>query len=163
MAKSKEEAYDSIRTMLLRWFNNWHEEKPEFLFRETLPKCAKCIEVYKKLLRYKTEFTPLSEEELQAAIEICTLSLNELEGHFWNNETHTGSIEEELRKGNAPEISSSPLALAKFMHDTYEKLAPQFGYETRPDTKQFDPESPNGKLMQAVCEKVLKRIEEEDD
>lgn len=45
-------------------------------------------------------------------------------------------------------------AAIKF-HETYERLAPQFGYETRPDTKAFDAESPNGKLMIAVCGEVL--------
>ena len=40
---------------------------------------------------------------------------------------------------------------AKRFHDTYERLAPQFGYVTRPQTRAFDPESPNGKLMIAVC------------
>lgn len=53
---------------------------------------------------------------------------------------------------------------AKLFHDTYERLAPQFGYETRQDTKEFDSNSPNGKLMIAVCnevkEKWLLQIEE---
>ena len=40
--------------------------------------------------------------------------------------------------------------LARRFHETYERLALEFGYETRPDTKEFDPESPNGKLMVAV-------------
>lgn len=47
--------------------------------------------------------------------------------------------------------------IARDFHDTYERLAPQFGYETRKDTKQFDPNSPNGKLMQAVCKEVVDR------
>lgn len=41
--------------------------------------------------------------------------------------------------------------LAERFHETYERLAPDFGYETRPETRKFDPESPNGKLMIAVC------------
>ena len=48
--------------------------------------------------------------------------------------------------------------LAKFFHDAYERLAPQYGYETRQDTKQFDHESPNGRLMAAVCEELRKAI-----
>ena len=44
--------------------------------------------------------------------------------------------------------------LARRFHDTYERLAPSFGYETRADTKAFDPESPNGRLMTAVCNEV---------
>jgi hypothetical protein len=43
-------------------------------------------------------------------------------------------------------------AIAKLFHDTYECLAPSFGYETRQETKHFDSTSPNGKLMIAVCE-----------
>lgn len=54
--------------------------------------------------------------------------------------------------------------MAYQFHAVYEQLAPQFGYETRPDTKEFDPESPNGKLMVAVvCEVVepdIRRLDE---
>lgn len=39
---------------------------------------------------------------------------------------------------------------AREFHEAYERLAPQFGYETRPDTREFDPDSPNGRLMMAV-------------
>jgi hypothetical protein len=49
------------------------------------------------------------------------------------------------------------LALAIEFHDTYERLAPSFGYETRPDTKAFDPTTPNGRLMTAVCGELLSR------
>lgn len=45
--------------------------------------------------------------------------------------------------------------LARKFHYTYEQLAPSFGYETRKDTKQFDPETANGKLMIAVCKEIL--------
>jgi len=41
--------------------------------------------------------------------------------------------------------------LARLFHDTYERLAPEYGYETREDTKQFNPTSKNGKLMIAVA------------
>ena len=46
---------------------------------------------------------------------------------------------------------SDALTLAIRFHETYERLAPSFGYETRADTKTFDPESKNGRLMVAVC------------
>lgn len=49
----------------------------------------------------------------------------------------------------------SPLRLATFFHDTYERLAPSYGYETRPETKRFDPDSPNGRLMIATCEAII--------
>ena len=51
--------------------------------------------------------------------------------------------------------------LAKQFHETYERLAPSFGYETRKDTKAFDPESPNGKLMTAVCQEIGNKLEKE--
>lgn len=51
----------------------------------------------------------------------------------------------------------TPLELAIVFHETYERLAPSFGYETRPDTKQFDPTSKNGRLMVAVCGELLEK------
>lgn len=52
----------------------------------------------------------------------------------------------------------NPIWMAKFFHDAYERLAPQYGYETRPDTKEFCHESPNGRLMAAVCEEFRKAV-----
>ena len=46
--------------------------------------------------------------------------------------------------------------LAILFHNTYERLAPSFGYETRVDTKSFDTTTPNGKLMIAVCKEIIK-------
>lgn len=50
------------------------------------------------------------------------------------------------------------LELAELFHKTYEELAPSFGYETRKDTKKFDPDSANGKLMAAVCQTIIDRF-----
>jgi hypothetical protein len=50
------------------------------------------------------------------------------------------------------------LKLAKLFHETYESLAPKYGYETREDTKKFKPNSPNGKLMIAVSKELLKQL-----
>jgi hypothetical protein len=47
------------------------------------------------------------------------------------------------------------LSLAILFHFHYERLAPQYGYETREGTRKFDPNSPNGKLMVATCGAVL--------
>ena len=49
--------------------------------------------------------------------------------------------------------------IAKKFHDVYERLAPSFGYKTRTETRVFDPDSPNGKLMIAVCQEVGDQIE----
>lgn len=45
--------------------------------------------------------------------------------------------------------------IAREFHEAYELLAPKYGYETREDTRRFNPDSSNGKLMIAVCQKVL--------
>lgn len=50
------------------------------------------------------------------------------------------------------------LELAILFHETYERLAPSFGYETRTDTRVFDPQSKNGKLMVAVCGELLAKV-----
>ena len=59
------------------------------------------------------------------------------------------------KKPAAPKQSPEAKALALLFHNTYEELAPSFGYETRKDTKKFKPTSANGKLMVAVAERVL--------
>jgi hypothetical protein len=55
----------------------------------------------------------------------------------------------------ATEPEAKPIELALTFHRYYEELAPRFGYETRTETRQFDPNSSNGRLMIAVCEKIL--------
>ena len=45
--------------------------------------------------------------------------------------------------------------LAVRFHETYERLAPSFGYETRKETRAFDPTTPNGRLMIAVCAELI--------
>ncbi len=50
--------------------------------------------------------------------------------------------------------------LAQFFHETYEKLAPEFGYETREASRTAWDAVPekNKKLMIAVCIRVLQRL-----
>lgn len=47
---------------------------------------------------------------------------------------------------------------ARTFHEIYERLAPSFGYETRTDTRDFDPQSKNGRLMVAVCGEVVQQL-----
>ncbi len=49
-------------------------------------------------------------------------------------------------------------ALARDFHEAYERLAPEFGYETREETRTFDPRSRNGQLMIAVCGELARRL-----
>jgi len=49
----------------------------------------------------------------------------------------------------------SPEETARRFHAAYEEFAPAFGYVTRQDTREFDPNSQNGRLMIAVVRNVL--------
>jgi hypothetical protein len=51
-----------------------------------------------------------------------------------------------------------PEDLAIMFHETYEDLAPSYGYETRPETRKFDAQSNNGRLMIAVCKYILQEL-----
>jgi hypothetical protein len=53
------------------------------------------------------------------------------------------------------------LQMAIFFHNKYEELASEYGYETRLDTRVFDKNSVNGKLMIAVCMEWLNEQEKQ--
>ena len=50
---------------------------------------------------------------------------------------------------------SKDIEMATALHEAYERLAPEYGYETREDTKVFNPDSKNGRLMVAVCHELF--------
>jgi len=52
----------------------------------------------------------------------------------------------------------TPKDLALLFHNTYEELAPKFGYKTKDETKIFDENSVNGKLMIEVCNAILEKL-----
>ena len=54
------------------------------------------------------------------------------------------------------------LEITKEFHDTYEKLASEYTYETREDTKVFDINSNNGKLMCATVNEIVSPILKEN-
>lgn len=54
------------------------------------------------------------------------------------------------------------LEITKKFHDTYEKLASEYTYETREDTKVFDINSSNGKLMYATVNEIVSPILKEN-
>ena len=61
-----------------------------------------------------------------------------------------------IPKEEPKQVTLEEVELAILFHNTYERLAPSFGYETRVDTKSFDTTTPNGKLMIAVCKEIIK-------
>jgi hypothetical protein len=72
-------------------------------------------------------------------------------GRVVTEDRHSGADTD----GGSTPTHGSALALAKQFHDTYERLAPSFGYKTRPETRNFDPDSTNGRLMVAVCREII--------
>ena len=48
--------------------------------------------------------------------------------------------------------------LAVLFHETYERLAPGFGYKTRKETREFSEHTSNGQLMIAVCGEILRHL-----
>ena len=58
-------------------------------------------------------------------------------------------------------VDAAALAMAIQFHETYERLAPSFGYETRIETRTFDSTTPNGRLMVAVCAEITRQHCEE--
>ena len=54
------------------------------------------------------------------------------------------------------------LEITKKFHDTYEKLSKDYDYETRKETRVFDINSSNGKLMYETVNEVIKPILEEN-
>jgi len=52
-------------------------------------------------------------------------------------------------------MDEEAVKMARAFHAAYERLAPQFGYETRQETRDFDRSTPNGQLMVAVCREVV--------
>ena len=54
------------------------------------------------------------------------------------------------------------LEITKKFHDIYEKLASEYTYETREDTKVFDINSNNGKLMYATVNEIVSPILKEN-
>jgi hypothetical protein len=54
----------------------------------------------------------------------------------------------------------TPEELARFFHETYERLAPEYDYDTRPESRtpwEQVPES-NRRLMIATCAEVLRKL-----
>lgn len=83
------------------------------------------------------------------------VQLNDEEATLCAEALDESAIIEKPTEVSDAQSSKTALDLAILFHDTYERLAPQFGYETRPETRTFSPSSKNGQLMRAVCEELL--------
>jgi len=81
-------------------------------------------------------------------------------GHpLFNNVAFISLLRMAEARPPAPQsVELAALDLARRFHETYERLAPQFGYATCDDTKAFDPQSPNGKLIIAVCGEIAQAL-----
>ena len=51
---------------------------------------------------------------------------------------------------------------AREFHNLYEHTAPLFGYETKQETREFNPESPNGRLMAYVCFNIVQQAVDDE-
>ena len=58
------------------------------------------------------------------------------------------------------EVRLNAIKMAIAFHEIYERLAPEYGYETKQETRTFDASTPNGQLMIATCREVIKWIDE---
>lgn len=88
------------------------------------------------------------------ALELGEEAVDKLLSKLSREAEETGQNE---KSPDAGTTENSALDLASRFHETYERLAPQFGYETRLDTRAFDPASKNGELMVAVCAEIIEQ------
>lgn len=71
----------------------------------------------------------------------------------------------DLRQNNLPtnieKQYPEAYRLARRFHEFYEQSAPAFGYITNPNTREFYPNSNNGRLMAWVCHEIVKEEKQE--
>jgi hypothetical protein len=75
----------------------------------------------------------------------------------WQSCIHTKALPNtRASAAPAPHRESQALRVARAFHEAYERLAPLNGYETRKDTRHFDPNTANGRTMLAVVTELLR-------
>jgi ribonuclease HI len=104
------------------------------------------------------------DEAIQRHTRVTMLWVRGHDGHAANEladklagEAARAAMEETLLMGMPPEFV--PEAIAREFHETYERLAPDHGYETRQESRvdwEDVPEN-NRRLMAAVAEELLER------
>ena len=106
----------------------------------------------KRLIEGIIETARLAHENKEMDFsEIETVIREEFQGRLIENESAVSK--------SAFSDGLGAAALAKRFHETYEKLAPQFNYKTREESKGAWDEVPeaNKKLMIATCAEILKQ------
>ena len=98
------------------------------------------------------DIVPISDAEQSALYEHCKGTPH----YSALRRLYTAAYRSVNEQSPRPVAQISDEQWARRFHETYERLAPQFGYETRADTKAFDPDSANGRLMIATCRALLR-------
>ncbi len=71
------------------------------------------------------------------------------------NSTYSQVGERTYHESELPDLQEKAEELARIFHGLYERIAPVFGYSTRPRTRVFVPHSPNGKLLIKTCLELM--------
>lgn len=72
-----------------------------------------------------------------------------------------GYEEVQMVKSSIEKAYPEAYRLARRFHEFYERSAPAFGYITNPNTREFYPNSNNGRLMAWVCYEIVKKEKQE--
>lgn len=67
-----------------------------------------------------------------------------------------GYEEVQMVNSSIEKVYPEAYRLARRFHEFYEQSAPMFGYITNPNTREFYPNSNNGRLMAWVCFEIVK-------
>jgi hypothetical protein len=113
--------------------------------------------------RYQFNAMESAWQAWQAALKhsesepVAWMSPNKQSLEFSRPDTVYGSHTIPLYASPQPVVPEAE-ALARMFHETYESLAEVAGYETRLETRSFNLESPNGRLMVLVCAEIRKAL-----
>ena len=99
----------------------------------------------------------MSDNGQRAPLPGCMIGPSEPCDAFQRQTARIAELEAALAAERERRGSSSPEDIARRFHDAYERLAPQFGYSTRPESRREWDELPQNlrDLMIAVVRNVL--------
>jgi hypothetical protein len=116
------------------------------------------LEAYRETLRKPNGILTSRDEPVDRTLGIVADAAREASSSGGDPDVVLPADTRALSRSGLNDLGGSPtsppdaaaVALARKFHDEYERLAPTFGYETREETREFDPDSQNGQLMVAV-------------